>query len=209
MPSKANIPPRQMVLMLLLLIIAVMVARKYLGVFSLPTLGRINAQVQLLESKRSDLMVLQKQQGDWLKELEQLNAQANSFWVTSSQRTLIEQEVTKEFGKILRAAQVVPQKVESQRNKLPQFNHVSEVEIIVELRGVSMQEISRLFQEVERSRRILVWSYARIEPDNPREPKGVNATLRLKAFTLTQEATDFLLARQGSAADSAPKGDAL
>ena len=208
MPNNPKIQPRQIVLMILLVLIALLVARQYMGMISLPTMGRIAAQTQLLGSKRTDLMVLQKQQADWLKELEQLNTQSNTFWVSSSQRALIEQEVTKEFGKILRAAQVVPQKVESQRNKLPQYNHVSEVEIVVELRGVSMQEISRLFQEVEKSRRLLVWSFAKIEPDNPREPKAVNATIRLKAFTLTQEATDFLLARQGSAS-TAPKGDAL
>jgi len=208
MPSKTKMPRRQLVLLSLLVLIALMVARQYMGMVSLPTLGRINEKTQLLESKRTDLMVLQKQQGDWLNELEQLNVQSNSFWTSNTQRTLIEQEVTKEFGKILRSAQVVPQKVESQRNKLPQYNHVSEVEIVVELRGVSMQELSRLFQEVEKSRRLLVWSYAKIEPDNPREPKAVNASLRLKAFTLTQETTDFLLARQVSAS-AAPKGDTL
>jgi cell division protein FtsB len=208
MPSKEKMPPRQILLLVILALIALLVVRQYLGVISLPTLGKIDEQTQLLGSKRSDLMVLQKEQKNWLKELEQLNAQTNAFWVVSSQRALIEQEVTKEFGKILRAAQVVPQKVESQRNKMPQYNHVSEVEIIVDLRGVSMQELSRLFQEVEKNRRRLAWSYARIEPDNARDPKSVNATFRLKAFTLAQEATDFLLARQGNVG-SPLKGDAL
>lgn len=209
MPIKNKIPPRQLVLLLIMVLITILVARQYIGLISLPTMGRIKEQTQLLNSKKTDLMVLRKQESDWLNELAQLQEQSATFWYPSSQRTLIEQDVTKEFGKILRSALVVPQKVESQRNKMPQYNCVSEVEIIVELRGVSMQEISRLFQEVEKSRRTLVWSYAKIEPDNPREPKNVNATLRLKAFALSQEAADFLLAQQGAPTDAPPKGDEL
>jgi hypothetical protein len=183
-----------MVLLGLMIVIGLLVIRQHAGIVKmLPTMSRIDAETANLESMATDLQVMQKQNREWNAEFAALQDLAQPFWVFGTQRALIEQEVTKEFGKILRTAQVVPQKVESQRNKLPSFNHVVEVEIRLDLRGVSMQEVSRLFQEVEKSRRKLIWSYCKIEPDNPRTPTSVNVSARLKAFALSQESADFLL----------------
>jgi hypothetical protein len=194
-----------------MVVIGLLVVRQHAGVVkSLPTMGRIEEETRALESMVTDLQVMQKQNREWNAEFAALQEQAQPFWVFGTQRAMIEQEVTKEFGKILRAAQVVPQKVESQRNKLPNFNHVVEVEIRLDLRGVSMQEVSRLFQEVEKSRRKLVWSYCKIEPDNPRTPKSVNVAARLKAFALSQESADFLLGEKTEVpASIAGKGKTL
>lgn len=185
---------RQMVLVGLMVIIGLLVVRQYAGKLqALPTMNRIGEETKMLHSLDTDLQVMKKQNQEWNSEFADLQELAQPFWVFGAQRGLIEQEVTKEFQKILRAAQVVPQKVESQRNKLLSFNHIVEVEIRLDLRGVSMQEVSRLLLEVERSRRKLIWSYCRIEPDNPRTPKNVNVSARLKAFALNPESADFLL----------------
>ncbi len=211
MSTTARRPRRQMILVILMVVIGLLVLRQYAGqVKMLPTMGRINEETRNLESMATDLQVMQKQNQEWNAEFAALQELAQPFWVFGAQRAIIEQEVTKEFGKILRAAQVVPQKVESQRNKLPSFNHVVEVEIRLDLRGVSMQEVSRLFQEVEKSRRKLIWSYCKIEPDNPRTPTSVNVSARLKAFALSQESADFLLGENSELpARTAGKGKTL
>ncbi|MDD3696285.1 MAG: hypothetical protein PHG44_10015 [Lentisphaeria bacterium] len=188
----AKINRRQLVLLLLMLFIGFFFVRRFIS-FSLPTSALLEQRVQELQSLRSDLLVARKQSSERQEELQALQSLAEPYWFASGQRALVDQEINKEFGKLLRQAQLpATQKIDLQRNKLPGLSHIQEVQIRLELRGVSMREVSRLLQEVHGYGDKLNWSYCRIEPDNPRLPKNVNLSARLRALVLGSEAVDFL-----------------
>jgi hypothetical protein len=188
----AKINRRQLVLLLLMLFIGFFFVRRFIS-FSLPTSALLEERVQELQSLRSDLLVARKQSSERQEELQALQSLAEPYWFASGQRALVDQEINKEFGKLLRQAQLpATQKIDLQRNKLPGLSHIQEVQIRLELRGVSMREVSRLLQEVHGYGDKLNWSYCRIEPDNPRLPKNVNLSARLRALVLGSEAVDFL-----------------
>ena len=188
----AKINRRQLVLLLLMLFIGFFFVRRFIS-FSLPTSALLEQRVQELQSLRSDLLVARKQSSERQEELQALQSLAEPYWFASGQRALVDQEINKEFGKLLRQAQLpATQKIDLQRNKLPGLSHIQEVQIRLELRGVSMREVSRLLQEVHGYGDKLNWNYCRIEPDNPRQPKNVNLSARLRALVLGSEAVDFL-----------------
>ena len=188
----AKINRRQLVLLLLMLFIGFFFVRRFIS-FSLPTSALLEERVQELQSLRSDLLVARKQSSERQEELQALQSLAEPYWFASGQRALVDQEINKEFGKLLRQAQLpATQKIDLQRNKLPGLSHIQEVQIRLELRGVSMREVSRLLQEVHGYGDKLNWNYCRIEPDNPRQPKNVNLSARLRALVLGSEAVDFL-----------------
>ena len=188
----AKINRRQLVLLLLMLLIGFFFVRRFIS-FSLPTSALLEQRVQELQSLRSDLLVARKQSSERQEELQALQSLAEPYWFASGQRALVDQEINKEFGKLLRQAQLpATQKIDLQRNKLPGLSHIQEVQIRLELRGVSMREVSRLLQEVHGYGDKLNWNYCRIEPDNPRQPKNVNLSARLRALVLGSEAVDFL-----------------
>ena len=188
----AKINRRQLVLLLLMLFIGFFFVRRFIS-FSLPTSALLEERVQELQSLRSDLLVARKQSSERQEELQALRSLAEPYWFASGQRALVDQEINKEFGKLLRQAQLpATQKIDLQRNKLPGLSHIQEVQIRLELRGVSMREVSRLLQEVHGYGDKLNWNYCRIEPDNPRQPKNVNLSARLRALVLGSEAVDFL-----------------
>lgn len=192
MASISKINRRQFILLALMLIIGVLLAKRYVH-FSLPTSGLLVERLQQLQSLRSDLKVAGKQADDRLQEVTAMQSLAAPYWFSSGQRALVDQEINKEFGKLLRQAQLpANQKIDIQRSKLPGVNHIQEVQIRLELRGVSMKEVSRLFQEVHKYGEKLSWNYCRIEPDNPRTPKNVNLSARLQALVLGTEAVDYL-----------------
>ena len=188
----AKINRRQLVLLLLMLFIGFFFVRRFIS-FSLPTSALLEQRVQELQSLRSDLLVARKQSSERQEELQALQSLAEPYWFASGQRALVDQEINKEFGKLLRQAQLpATQKIDLQRNKLPGLSHIQEVQIRLELRAVSMREVSRLLQEVHGYGDKLNWNYCRIEPDNPRQPKNVNLSARLRALVLGSEAVDFL-----------------
>ena len=188
----AKINRRQLVLLLLMLFIGFFFVRRFIS-FSLPTSALLEERVQELQSLRSDLLVARKQSSERQEELQALQSLAEPYWFASGQRALVDQEINKEFGKLLRQAQLpATQKIDLQRNKLPGLSHIQEVQIRLELRAVSMREVSRLLQEVHGYGDKLNWNYCRIEPDNPRQPKNVNLSARLRALVLGSEAVDFL-----------------
>ncbi len=197
MASILKINRRKLILLAMMLVIGFFFVKRYVH-FALPTAGLLQERQQQLQSLRSDLKVARKQADDRLREIKALQSLAEPYWFASGQRALVDQEINKEFGKLLRQAQLpANQKVDLQRNKLPGVNHIQEVQIRLELRGVSMREVSRLLQEVHKYGDKLSWSYCRIEPDNPRTPKNVNLSARLRALVLGNEAADYLNQSQG------------
>ena len=192
MASNSKINRRQLILLAMMLVIGFFFAKRYVN-FALPTTALLDERLLKLQSLRGDLQVARKQADDRLQEIKALQSLAEPYWFASGQRALVDQEINKEFGKLLRQAQLpANQKVDLQRNKLPGVNHIQEVQIRLELRGVSMKEVSRLLQEVHKYGEKLSWSYCRIEPDNPRTPKNVNLSARLRALVLGNEAADYL-----------------
>lgn len=197
MANVSKINRRQLVLLAMMLVIGFFFSKRYMN-FDLPTAALLQSRQQQLLSLRSDLKVARKEADDRLQEIKSLQSLADPYWFTSGQRALIDQEINKEFGKLLRLAQLpANQKIDLQRNKLPGVNHIQEVQIRIELRGISMREISRLLQEVHKYGEKLSWSYCRLEPDNPRTPKNVNFSARLRALVLGNEAADYLNQSQG------------
>jgi len=192
MASISKINRRQLVLLALMLVIGFFFVRRYVT-FALPTTPLIDERLLKLQSLRGDLQVARKQAEDRLQEIKALQSLAEPYWVPTGQRALVDQEINKEFGKLLRQAQLpANHKIDLQRNKLPGVNHIQEVQIRLELRGISMREVSRLLQEVHKYGDKLSWSYCRIEPDNPRTPKNVNLSARLRALVLGNEGEDYL-----------------
>lgn len=201
MSTLTKINRRQLILLLVMLVTSFFFLRRFVS-FSLPTSAVLEERVQELQSLRSDLLVARKQAAERQEALQALQALAKPYWFASGQRALVDQEINKEFGKLLRQAQLpANQKIDLQRSKLPGMTHIQEVRIRLELRGVSMREVSRLLQEVHNCGDKLNWSYCRIEPDNPRQPKNVNLSARLTALVWGSEAVDFL--NQAPAAETA------
>ena len=145
--------------MVLMLVIGFFFVRRYVN-FALPTTPLIDERLLQLQSLRGDLQVARKQAEDRLQEIKALQSLAEPYWIpVGGQRALVDQEINKEFGKLLRQAQLpANQKIDLQRNKLPGANHLQEVQIRLELRGVSMEEVSRLLQEVHKYGDKLSWS---------------------------------------------------
>lgn len=206
----SKIPPRQILLLLLMLLIGAALAKRYLTFVALPTSGRIAERTRILESRRGDLKVAQRAYELRQAEIGGLQQLAESYWLASGQRSAIDQEINREFGKIIRKAQLpASHRIDVQRNKLPGVNHIQEVQIRLELRGISMKETARLLAEVHRYGRKLTWSYCRLEPDNPRTPKTVNLSAKLRALVIDPEASDFLLSGGLPAATAAAKTGAM
>lgn len=204
MANIQKIPRRQLILLVIMIIIGLLLCRQYLGVIQLPTMSYIESQVKALESAQNDLKVAEVDEQKRLQELEELRDLSNDFWTSSSQRASTEQEITREFNKLLRRAQLpANQKVDIQRNKLPGVNNLQEVQIKLDLKNVTMREITRLLNEVKTTGNRLTWVQCQISPDNPRTPQNVNFSGKLRALVLTPEASEFLLKGQlpGSAGD--------
>ncbi len=183
---------RRYLLLAVLVIVGLFFVRQYLPMIELPTKGRIEEEQQRLQSKMSDLAVQQKMKADWENELVQLRGKASLFWVRVNQGMPVEQEVLEEFNRIARTASVNIQSRESRLQKTPNVNYIQEVELRIELRGVTMREFSRLLREISRSRRKFHWISCTVNPDNIQKPTGVRVVGRLRAYVLTDEATRLL-----------------
>ncbi|MBP1582992.1 MAG: hypothetical protein J6866_03450 [Victivallales bacterium] len=193
MPTATNNSRRQTVLLIVMLVIGLLLAKRYLGDWELPTSKHIEEKIQQLNSARNDLKIAQMGSEHRLEELLELQEMSSDFWRPSSQRGQVDQEIVREFGKLLRRAQLpANHKIDVQRNKLPGVNYLQEVQIKLDLKGVTMKEITRLLSEIRKNNRKLTWVHCQISPDNPRTPQNVNMNATLRAIVLTNEATEFL-----------------
>ncbi len=183
---------RQILLAVALVVVAFLLARRYLPMMEIPTDGLIREETVRLESLAGDLAVQQKMNGDWYADVQRLRKKAAVFWVRKDAGVPVEQEVLDEFNDIARLASVNIQSREPRLVRIPNAANVQEVELRIEMRGISMKEFTRLLKEIARSKRKFYWASCKIDPDNVQKPTGIRVTGRLKAYVLTDEATRLL-----------------
>ncbi|MBQ7178288.1 MAG: hypothetical protein IJS08_12810 [Victivallales bacterium] len=183
---------QKIILGVLILAFVLMLGHQYLPMIELPTDSHIQEEQNRLKSLRGDLAVMKKMNQDWQAELAELRGKSGQFWVRTRTTMPVEQEVLEEFNKIARLASVNIQSREARLIKTNNVNYIQEVELRMEMRGVSMREVTRLLRELENARHSFSWSSCKIEPDNLQKPTGVKFSGRLRAFVLNEEAVKVL-----------------
>lgn len=183
---------KQIFLGVLLVIVTILVIRKYLPMVELPTSGRIQEEQEKLSSLMMDLAVQQKTNDEWNLRVAQIRKKASAFWVRTKTGMPLEQEVVEEFNNVARLASVNIQSKEPKLVKSQNMNYLQEVELRVEMRGITMKEFTRLLKEISRNKRKFYWASCKIDPDNIQKPTGIRVTGRLKAYVLTEEAVRLL-----------------
>ncbi len=183
---------KRIVLVTLLVIVSLLVLRQYMPMVELPTDSRIEDEMARLKSLRGDLAVTQKMNSDWQKEVAELRGKSGLFWVRKRPTLPVEQEVLEEFNNIARLASVNIQSREARLVKNNNANYIQEVELRMDMRSVSMREVTRLMKELDEAKREFRWASCKIDPDNVQKPTGVKLSGRLRAFVLTEEATRIL-----------------
>ena len=183
---------QQILLVILLVGFLVIVAKQYLPSLKLPTQARIDEQMRILQSRKSDLAVQQKMNDDWRQELGELQAKTSIFWTRKRPTMPVEQEVAEEFKEITRLASVNLQRTSSKLQKNLSANYVQTVEVELQMTNSSMQEFARLLREVNNHRRKLYWTSCKIDPDNQQKPKGIRVNARLQAYVLNDDASRIL-----------------
>ena len=183
---------RQTILLILLGFIALLVVRQYMPMLQFPTDGRLQSKLRELKSVRGDLNVARKQYSEHLDAVQQMRKIAEPFWIAANGAKL-DQEVNAEFSRLTRMAQLsATQKVDIARDR--SNSNLVEVNVSLEFKGVSMRELTGFFKQLRSSghAKQLRWEYARIAPDNQRNPRNVNCTLRFKIYSLNDDALAFL-----------------
>ena len=176
----------------LIVVFIILLGRQYLPMIELPTDSHIQEEQDRLKSLRGDLAVQKKMNQDWQGELAALRSKSGQFWIRTRTTLPVEQEVLEEFNNIARLASVNIQSREARLIKTNNVNYIQEVELRMEMRGVSMREVTRLLRELENARHSFCWSSCKIEPDNLQKPTGVKLSGRLRAFVLNEEAVKVL-----------------
>jgi len=187
MAAASNNNVRRYLLLAVLVIVGLFFIRQYLPVIEIPTDGRIAEEQQRLQSKLSDLAVQKKMNEDWDNKLVNLRDRASIFWVRVRQGMPVEQEVLEEFNNIARNASVNIQSRTPHLGKNVNASYIQEVDIKIELRGITMKEFSRLLREISRNRRKFHWVSCKIEPDNLQKPTGIKVNGSLRAFVLNDD----------------------
>lgn len=187
---------QKVLLGLLMLLLVLVVARQYLPSVQLPTESRLQEKLRELKSVRGDLGVARKTLELRREEAQAIQGLTDSFWIPAEGAAKLDQEVNSEFNRVMRLAQIAgvagTQKVDLGREKPGSF--LQEVTVSIDYRNISMQDLSRLFAQLrsDRQKGRFRWEYCKISPDNPRTPKAVNVSLRLKVLALNEDALGFL-----------------
>ncbi len=202
---------QKILLGLLVAVLLFIVARQYLPSVQLPTESRLQGKLLELKSVRGDLAVARKTLELRREEAKAIQGLTDSFWI-AGEGAKLDQEVNSEFNRIMRLAQIAgvagTQKVDLGREKPGSF--MQEVTVSMDFRNISMQDLSRLFVQLrnDRQKGRFRWEYCKITPDNPRTPKAVNVSLRLKVLALNEDALGFLGYRNAKDASPAPSAAA-
>ena len=173
---------RTILLAIVMVLMIVLVLRTYLPVISLPTQGRIEEKLRELQSLRGDLRVARKTYADRIATIEDMQSLTGPYWIPSSPNARLEQEITGEFNRITRMAQVSSvsgtQKVDVVREK--PGSALQEITLAVDFKNISMRELTKFLTQLRKDRNAskFRWEYAKLSPDNPRTPKSVNFSLR-------------------------------
>jgi hypothetical protein len=190
-----KIPPRQIFLAVLMLVMAFFVARQYLPAIELPTQGRLDRKLKELASRQRDLQVARKDYQLRLEQSRELQKLAAPYWQQGAGSRL-DQEVNSEFTRLTRLAQLSgvagSQKVDMGREK--NGSNLQEVKLSVEFKGIAMKDLARLFTQMQNSGNgeKFRWEYCKITPNNPRNPNGINVSARFKVLALASDTMDFI-----------------
>ena len=187
---------RTILLAIVMVLMIVMVLRTYLPVINLPTQSRVEEKLRELKSLRGDLGVARKTYADRIAMIEDMQGLTEPYWIPSSPGARLEQEITAEFNRITRMAQVSSvsgtQKVDVVREK--PGSALQEITLAVDFKNISMRELTKFLAQLRKDRNAskFRWEYAKLSPDNPRTPKSVNFSLRFHIYALNNDTMSFL-----------------
>ena len=187
---------RQTLLIIALIVVTLLVFRTYLPIIQLPTQSRVEEKLRELKSLRGDLGVARKTYEDRVAMIEGMQQLTGPFWITTGPISRLDQEITSEFNRLTRMAQVSSvsgtQKVDVARDK--PGSALQEVTLAVDFKNISMRELTQFFTQLRKDRNAnrFRWEYAKLTPDNPRTPKSVNFSLRFHIYALNADTLSFL-----------------
>ena len=187
---------RQTLLIIALIVVTLLVFRTYLPIIQLPTQSRVEEKLRELKSLRGDLGVARKTYEDRVAMIEGMQQLTGPFWITTGPISRLDQEITSEFNRLTRMAQVSSvsgtQKVDVARDK--PGSALQEVTLAVDFKNISMRELTQFFTQLRKDRNAskFRWEYAKLTPDNPRTPKSINFSLRFHIYALNADTLSFL-----------------
>ena len=187
---------RQTMLIVIMVVVTLLVVRTYLPVIQLPTQARVEEKLRELKSLRGDLGVARKTYEDRVAMIEGMQQLTAPFWITNGPASRLDQEITAEFNRLTRMAQVSSvsgtQKVDIARDK--PGSALQEVTLAVDFKNISMRELTQFLTQLRKDRNAskFRWEYAKLTPDNPRTPKSVNFSLRFHIYALNGDTMNFL-----------------
>ena len=187
---------RQTLLIAVLVVVTLLVFRTYLPVIQLPTQSRVEEKLRELKSLRGDLGVARKTYEDRMAMIASMQELTGPYWVTTGPASRLDQEITAEFNRITRMAQVSSvsgtQKVDVARDK--PGSALQEITLAVDFKNITMRELTQFLTQLRKDRNAskFRWEYAKLTPDNPRTPKSVNFSLRFHIYALNADTLGFL-----------------
>ncbi|MBO4620896.1 MAG: hypothetical protein J5654_12390 [Victivallales bacterium] len=187
---------RQTLLIIALIVVTLLVFCTYFPIIQLPTQSRVEEKLRELKSLRGDLGVARKTYEDRVAMIEGMQQLTGPFWITTGPISRLDQEITSEFNRLTRMAQVSSvsgtQKVDVARDK--PGSALQEVTLAVDFKNISMRELTQFFTQLRKDRNAskFRWEYAKLTPDNPRTPKSVNFSLRFHIYALNADTLSFL-----------------
>lgn len=199
---------RQTLLIVIMVVVTLLVFRTYLPVIQLPTQARVEEKLRELKSLRGDLGVARKTYEDRVAMIEGMQQLTAPFWITNGPASRLDQEITAEFNRLTRMAQVSSvsgtQKVDIARDK--PGSALQEVTLAVDFKNISMRELTQFLTQLRKDRNAskFRWEYAKLTPDNPRTPKSVNFSLRFHIYALNGDTMNFLGLNSQTASPAPP-----
>ena len=199
---------RQTLLIVIMVVVTLLVFRTYLPVIQLPTQARVEEKLRELKSLRGDLGVAHKTYEDRVAMIEGMQQLTAPFWITNGPASRLDQEITAEFNRLTRMAQVSSvsgtQKVDIARDK--PGSALQEITLAVDFKNISMREPTQFLTQLRKDRNAskFRWEYAKLTPDNPRTPKSVNFSLRFHIYALNGDTLNFLGLNSQTASPAPP-----
>lgn len=199
---------RQTLLIVIMVVVTLLVFRTYLPVIQLPTQARVEEKLRELKSLRGDLGVARKTYEDRVAMIEGMQQLTAPFWITNGPASRLDQEITAEFNRLTRMAQVSSvsgtQKVDIARDK--PGSALQEITLAVDFKNISMRELTQFLTQLRKDRNAskFRWEYAKLTPDNPRTPKSVNFSLRFHIYALNGDTLNFLGLNSQTASPAPP-----
>lgn len=191
-----NPKTRQILLVAIMVIVTLLALKQYLPMIQLPTAKRVQEKQNELKSLQSDMKVAKKTYQLRLEEIQALQGLAAPFWVPANAASKVDQEISSEFNRITRMAQLTTaagsQKVDIGREK--NGSCLQEVTLSVDFKNVTMKDLTRFFTQMRTNPngKKFRWEYCKVSPDNPRTPNAANMSARFKILVLNNDAMTFL-----------------